>query len=210
MQLKGIIDHIIFRNNENAYTVLSLNADDGGDYVCVGTLPELDPGESVAFEGEIKDTKKYGLQFSVTSYTIAPLDDEASILRYLSSKTIKGIGPGLAQRIVSRFGADSFRIIEEEPERLAEIKGISLRKAIAISESFEKKAGSRQALSFLSQYDISPGLGQKIYEKYKDRIYEIIRTNPYKLIEDIDGVGFITADRIASGAGIEVLSLIHI
>lgn len=203
MQLKGIIDHIIFRNNENAYTVLSLNADDGGDYVCVGTLPELDPGESVAFEGEIKDTKKYGLQFSVTSYTIAPLDDEASILRYLSSKTIKGIGPGLAQRIVSRFGADSFRIIEEEPERLAEIKGISLRKAIAISESFEKKAGSRQALSFLSQYDISPGLGQKIYEKYKDRIYEIIRTNPYKLIEDIDGVGFITADRIASGAGIE-------
>ncbi len=203
MKLKGIIDHIIFRNNENAYTVLSLNADDGGDYVCVGNLPELDPGENVVFEGEIIDTKKYGSQFSVTSYTIAPLDDEASVLRYLSSKVIKGIGPGLAQRIVSRFGVDSFRIIEEEPERLAEIKGISLRKAIAISESFEKKAGSRQALSFLSQYDISPALGQKIYERYKDRIYEIIKTNPYKLIEDIDGIGFITADRIAAGVGIE-------
>ena len=202
MQLKGIIDHIIFRNPENAYTVLSFNADDGGDYVCVGTLPEMDTGESVTFEGDLKENPKYGTQFSVTSFTIAPLDDEASILRYLSSGAVKGVGPGLAKRIISKFGEDTFRIMEEEPERLSEIKGISLRKAIAISEAFESKAGSRQAISFLSQFDITPNLGQKIYEKYKDRIYEIVRTNPYKLIEDIEGIGFISADRIASEAGI--------
>ncbi|MCR5773764.1 MAG: ATP-dependent RecD-like DNA helicase [Lachnospiraceae bacterium] len=203
MQLNGIVDHIIFRNPENLYTVLSFNADDGGEYVCVGSLPELDKGESVTFEGEIKENPKYGTQFSVRSYTIAPPDDAASILRYLSSGAVKGVGPGLAKRIVSKFGEDSFRIIEEEPERLSEIKGISMRMAIEISGAFESKAGSRQAMSFLSQYDISANLGQKIYEKYKDQMYEIIRTNPYRMIDDIDGVGFITADRIASDVGIE-------
>ena len=202
MQLRGIVDHTIFRNPENAYTVLSLNADDGGDYVCVGNLPGLDAGETVTFEGEIKDNPKYGTQFSVTSYIIAPMDDEASILRYLSSGAVKGIGAGLAKRIISKFGGDTYRIMEEEPERLSEIKGISMRMAMAISEAFEAKAGSRQALSFLSQYDITPNLGQKIYEKYKDRIYEVVRTNPYRLIDDINGIGFLSADRIASEAGI--------
>lgn len=202
MQLKGIIDHIIFRNTENAYTVLSLDSDDGTDYVCVGTLPEMDAGESVTFEGDLTENPKYGTQFSITSFSFAPIDDEASILRYLSSGAVKGVGPGLAKRITSKFGEDSFRVIEEEPERLAEIKGISMRMAIAISEAFESKAGSRQAVSFLSQYDIKPNLGQKIYEKYKDRIYEVIRSNPYRLIEDIEGIGFISADRIASEAGI--------
>ncbi len=201
-RLKGIIDHIIFRNPENAYTVLSFNADDGGDYVCVGTLPELDAGESVTFEGEIRENPKYGTQFSIISFTIAPIDDEASILRYLSSGAVKGIGPGLAKRITDKFGEDTFRIMEEEPERLSEIKGISMRKAIAVSEAFESKAGSRQALSFLSQYGITPNLGLKIYDKYKDRIYEVIKTNPYRLIEDIDGIGFISADRIASEVGV--------
>ena len=149
MQLKGIIDHIIFRNTENAYTVLSLDSDDGTDYVCVGTLPEMDAGESVTFEGDLTENPKYGTQFSITSFSFAPIDDEASILRYLSSGAVKGVGPGLAKRITSKFGEDSFRVIEEEPERLAEIKGISMRMAIAISEAFESKAGSRQAVSFL-------------------------------------------------------------
>ena len=202
MQLKGIIDHIIFRNTENAYTVLSLNSDDGADYVCVGSLPEMDTGELVTFEGDLKENPKYGTRFSVTSFSIAPIDDEESILRYLSSGAVKGVGPGLARRITAKFGDDTFRVMEEEPERLSEIKGISMRKAIAISEAFESKAGSRQAISFLSQYDISPNLCQKIYDKYKENIYEIVRSNPYKMIEDIDGIGFISADRIASEAGI--------
>lgn len=201
-QLSGIVDHVIYRNPDNSYTVLILNASDGADYTCVGSLPELDAGESVTFEGEITDNPKYGTQFSVSSFTINPIDDEVSIYRYLSSGAVKGIGAGLARRIVDRFGEDTFRIIEEEPERLAEIKGISLRKAISISEAFELKSGSRQAMSFLSGYGISPGMGQKIYDKYKERVYDIIRANPYKLIEDIEGIGFITADRIAAEAGI--------
>ena len=202
MTLKGYIDHIIFRNPENTYTVLSLKADDGGDYVCVGMLPEFDPGESLSIEGDLKDNPKYGVQFSITSFTISPIDDEESILRYLSSGAVKGIGPGLAKRITTKFKEDTFRIMEEEPERLSEIKGISLRKAIAIAESFESKAGSRQAISFLSQYGITPYLGQKIFGKYKDKLYDIIRTNPYKLIDDIEGIGFLSADRIASLSGI--------
>ncbi len=202
MILKGFIDHIIFRNPENTYTVLSLNSDDGGDYICVGMLPELDKGERVSFEGDLKDTAKYGVQFSISAFSISAMDDMESVFRYLSSGAVKGIGPGLAKRITARFGDDTFRIMEEEPERLAEIKGISLRKAIAISEAFEAKAGSRQAISFLSQYDITPNLGQKIYEKYKDGIYEVVKTNPYRLIEDINGVGFKSADRIASAVGI--------
>ena len=201
-QLSGIVDHVIYRNPDNSYTVLILNAGDGADYTCVGNLPELDPGESVTFEGEITDNPKYGTQFSVSSFTIDPIDDEVSILRYLSSGAVKGIGAGLAKRIVDRFGDDTFRIIEEEPERLSEIKGISLRKAISISEAFELKSGNRQVMSFLSGYGISPGMGQKIYDKYRERVYDIIRTNPYKLIEDIEGIGFITADRIAAEAGI--------
>lgn len=202
MTLKGLIDHIIFRNPENTYTVLSLNADDGGDYICVGQLPELDKGESISLEGELKDNPKYGVQFSISSFSILPIDDEKSILKYLSSGAVKGVGPGLAKRITQKFKEDTFRIMEEEPERLSEIKGISMRKAIEIAGAFEARAGSRQAISFLSQYDISPGIGQKIYERYKDQIYNIVRTNPYKLIDDIEGVGFISADRIASSVGI--------
>ena len=127
MILKGSIDHIIFRNPENTYTVLSLNADDGGDYVCVGMLPDLDAGEIVTFDGDLKENPKYGTQFSVSKFTISPIDDEESVLRYLSSGAVKGIGPGLAKRITAKFKEDTFRIIEEEPERLSEIKGISMR-----------------------------------------------------------------------------------
>lgn len=202
MTLKGIVDRIIFRNEENTYTVLSLNADDGGDYVCVGMLPVLDKGEYVCFNGGLKDNPKYGIQFSIDSFSISAMEDRGSALRYLSSGAIKGIGPGLAKRITAKFGDDTFRIMSDEPERLSEIKGISLRKAIAISEAFEAKSGSRRAISFLSQYDISPNLGQKIYEKYKDRLYSVVKSNPYQLIEDIDGVGFKSADRIASAIGI--------
>ncbi len=206
MTLKGFIDHIIFRNPENTYTVLALTADDGGDYVCVGMLPELDKGERICFQGDLKDNPKYGVQFSVTSFSISTIDDKESVLRYLSSGAVKGIGPGLAKRITSRFGDDTFRIMEEEPERLSEIKGISLRKAIAIAEAFEIKSGSRRAISFLAQYEITPNLGQKIYEKYGDDLYKVVKNNPFKLIEDIDGVGFRSADRIASAVGISPAS----
>ena len=202
MRLSGIIDHIIYHNDVNSYTVLILNSGDGSDYTCVGSLPLLGAGESVTFEGEPVENPKYGTQFAVSSFTIDPIDDEASILRYLSSGAVKGVGAVLAGRIVSKFGEDSLRIIEEEPERLAEISGISMRMAINISTSFQEKSGSRQIISFLSQYDITPNLAQKIYEKYRDRVYEVIRTNPYRMTEDVEGIGFISADRIAAQMGI--------
>lgn len=202
MQLAGVIDHIIYFKEESSYTVLILNATDGEAYTCVGELPGLSPGEAVIFEGDLAINPKYGVQFQVSGFSFSAMDDEASVLRYLSSGFVKGIGPGLARRIVDRFGQETFRIMEEEPERLAEIKGISLRMAVSMARSFEERAGSRQAISFLMQYNISPNLGKKIYDRYKDEVYEIIRSNPYRLIEDIDGVGFETADRLAERTGI--------
>lgn len=210
MKIEGTIDHIIYRNEDNGYTVLDLMLKKGEMITATGTLPLIDPGETVSAEGEFRDHAVYGKQFRIESIEVIPPEDSASALRYLSSGAVKGIGEGLAKRIVAAFGSDSFRIMEEEPERLAEIKGISIRKAMEISAAFEAKAASRQAFSFLQQYGISNVMAQKIYDKYKDRLYDIIRTNPYQLIEDIEGVGFKTADRIASEAGIKTDSAFRI
>ncbi len=204
MQIEGTIDHIIFRNNENGYTVLELLKEDEDPVTVTGCMPELDPGEMVVFTGEYTKHPVYDLQFRMTAYAIKRPEDTVSILRYLSSGAVKGIGKGLAGRIVERFGEDSFRILEEEPERLAEIKGISIRKAMEISAAFESKSASRQAFSFLQQFGISNAMAQRIYDTYQNGIYDIIRSNPYRLIEDIEGIGFKTADRIASEAGIRV------
>lgn len=202
LKIEGTIDHIIYRNDANGYSVFELVLKNGEMAAVTGTFPQLDAGESISAEGEYREHSVYGMQFHAASFEIVAPEDAVSIMRYLSSGAVKGIGEGLAKRIVKAFGSDSFRIMEEEPERLAEIKGISIRKAMEISAAFESKAASRQAFSFLQQYGISNVLAQKIYEKYKDRLYDIIRTNPYQLIEDIEGIGFKTADRIAYEAGI--------
>ena len=203
MKIEGTIDHIIYRNEANGYTVLELMQKDGTMVTVTGVLPVIDAGESIAAQGELKRHPVYDMQFHLTSFEIRNPEDTESILRYLSSGAVRGIGEGLAKRIVQNFGADSFRIIEEEPERLAEVKGISIRRAMEISASFESKSASRQAFSFLQQYGISNVMAQKIYDRYKDGLYDIIRTNPYRLSEDIDGIGFKTADRIAAEAGID-------
>ncbi|MBO4374442.1 MAG: ATP-dependent RecD-like DNA helicase [Lachnospiraceae bacterium] len=199
--IEGIVDHVIFRNEENGYTVLEIVQKDNKSITVVGNMPSFDPGEAVIFEGEYVKHPVYDLQFRMDSYEMRVLEDRESILRYLSSGAVKGIGKGLAKRIVDRFDTDSFRIIEEEPERLNEVKGISLRMAMEISAAFEQKAASRNAFSFLQQYGLSNSLIQKIYDRYKDGLYDIIRKNPYRLIEDIDGVGFRTADALAQSVG---------
>ncbi len=201
-KIEGIIDHIIFRNEENGYTVLELIGSGNKSITVVGNMPVLNPGESIAFEGEYSTHPVYDEQFRMTSFEYRTPEDRETILRYLSSGAVKGIGKGLAGRIVDAFGSDAFRIIEEEPERLAEVKGISIRKAREISAAFEEKAASRQAFSFLQQYGISNNLIQKIYDRYKDGLYEVIKKNPYRLIEDIDGIGFKNADRIAMEVGL--------
>lgn len=199
--LRGYIEHIIYRNDENGYTVLNLVAD-AGEITCVGLFRYADEGECVSLTGEYTEHALYGRQFNVKSYEITPPEDIESITRYLGSGAIKGIGAALAKRIVNEFGEDTFRIIEEDPLRLAEIKGISERKAREIAIQFVDKQEMRKVMVFLQQYGISNSLAVKIHEKYGSRVYDVIRENPYLLAEDINGVGFKIADEIASRVGI--------
>jgi exodeoxyribonuclease V alpha subunit len=198
---EGYIERIIFRNDENGYTVLSLQSEEE-ELTCVGTFPFLSEGEFVQFTGDYIEHPVYGQQFLIKSYEIREPEDLISIERYLSSGAIKGIGEALARRIVKRFKEDTFRIIEEEPERLAQIKGISERMAREIYCQFEEKRDMRSAMLFLQQYNISGNLAVKIYTEYGQRMYDILKENPYRLAEDITGVGFKTADDIARRMGI--------
>ncbi len=199
--ITGYVDHIIFQKQENGYTVFVLESEDE-DIVCVGTCMGLTEGESISAEGEYTDHPRYGVQFKIASYKVIPLSDCASIERYLSSGAVKGIGEALARRIVKKFKEDTFRIMEEEPERLAEIKGISERKAREIAQQMEERKDLRDALVYLQQYGISNTLAIRIYDTYGINLYGVIKENPYKLTEDIDGIGFKTADEIASKIGI--------
>ncbi len=201
--ISGFIDHIIFQNPDNGYTVLLLITEDQEELVCVGNLMGLSQGMSIEAEGEYSEHHVYGRQFKLRSFREVQPADVFGIERYLSSGAIKGIGETMAKRIVKKFGADTFRIMEEEPERLAEIKGISDRKAQEIASQLYEKKAARDAFLFLQKYGISNALSVKIYEKYGDEVYGILRENPYRLAEDISGVGFKTADEIAEKMGIQ-------
>ena len=200
-KVTGYIDNFIYRNQDNGYCVLTLNTEDGG-LTCVGTLQGVVEGMNVEFTGSYTEHPSYGRQFRVESYEEKEPEDEFAIERYLGSGAVKGIGAALAARIVRKFGRDTFRIIEEEPERLAEIRGISERKAQEIAAQVEEKRGMRQAMIFLQQFGISLALAAKVYQAYGPQIYSIIRENPYRLADDIQGVGFKIADEIAGRAGI--------
>lgn len=199
--IEGYVDHIIYRNQENGYTVASLIVD-GEELTCVGTFQALSEGETICGKGRYTEHPSYGQQFSIYSYETVVPQDAFAIERYLGSGAIKGIGAALAARIVRKFGDDTLRIIEEEPERLAEVKGISERKAREIAEQVEEKADMRKAMMFLQKYGISQTLGVKIYRQYKQDMYRILKENPYKMAEDINGIGFKMADEIASRIGI--------
>lgn len=199
--IKGYVDHIIFRNPDNGYTVFVLICEEE-EITCVGTFSMLSEGENIKATGEYTEHPMYGRQFLVNELEECEPEDEVSMERYLGSGAIKGIGTALAARIVRRFKRDTFRIIEEEPERLVEIKGISERKAREISEQVSEKRDLRQAMIFLQEYGISLNLAVKIYGTYQQDIYRIIKENPYKLADDIQGVGFKIADEIAAKAGI--------
>ena len=199
--IKGYVDHIIYRNAENGYTVLVLIVDEE-EITCVGIFSEIADGENIEAVGEYTEHQVYGRQFKVESFEEKEPEDEVAIERYLGSGAIKGIGIALAARIVRRFKKDTFRIIEEEPERLAEIKGISERKAMEIADQVNAKRDLRQAMIFLQQYGITMTLAVKIYNKYGNDVYGILKENPYRMADDIDGVGFRTADEIASKIGI--------
>lgn len=199
----GYIDHIIFRNEENGYTVMVVkNSENEEELTCVGSFPAVSQGTTIQASGIYTHHPVYGKQFQISSFVEKIPEDTYAMERYLGSGAIKGIGAALAARIVRRFGDDTIRIVEEEPERLAEVKGISEKKAREIAVQVTEKTEMRKAMIFLQKYGISLNLGAKIYQKYKDSLYTVLQENPYRLAEDISGVGFKIADEIAARIGI--------
>ena len=199
--IKGYVDHIIYQNKDNGYAVLSMNVDDEEE-ICVGIFRGVDNGENLEITGEYVEHPSYGFQFKASSFRVVEPDDLLSMERYLGSGAIKGVGEALAKRIVKKFGKDTFRVIEEEPERLVEVKGISERIAQQITDQMIEKREIREAFLFLQKYGITNTLAVKIYEKYGMGMYSILKENPYRLAEDIQGVGFRLADEIAEKIGI--------
>lgn len=199
--ISGYIEHIIFRNEENGYTVMTVETDEG-ETTCVGNLAQVHEGAYIEAEGEKTVHALYGPQFHIGRCVAKVPEKGDAFLRYLGSGAIKGIGEKTAKKIISHFGSDTRRILMEEPERLSEIKGISANKARKIGEQIYEQSQMQNALIYLAQYGISLTLGVRIYHQYQDSLYEILQKNPYQLAEDIDGVGFRIADRIAERVGI--------
>ena len=199
--LEGYVDKIVYQNAENGYTVLSLHNDDV-EITCVGSFTFISEGEFICATGSYIAHQIYGQQFKVESYEFKEPEDLESMEKYLGSGAIKGIGNALAARIVRRFKNDTFRMIEEEPERLAEVKGVSDKMAREIAKQFDEKKDVRGAMLFLQQYGISTTFAVKIYKEYGNKMYDIVKGNPYKMAEDINGIGFKLADEIASRVGI--------
>ena len=202
---KGYVEHIVFRNNDNGYTVFQLISGEE-ELTCVGSFSVLAEGEFVQVSGAMKEHPLYGEQLQVERYEVLAPEDETAMERYLGSGAVKGIGAALAARIVRRFKKDTFRIIEEELERLAEVKGISERRAMEIAEQLEDKKELRQAMMFLTRYGISMSLAVKIYQKYGPGTYQVVQENPYRLADEISGIGFKAADEIAGRIGIHTNS----
>lgn len=204
-EYKGYVEHIIYRNEENTYTVFEVQCEDGL-LTCTGFPPAISEGESCLVAGETVRHAVYGEQFKVQTYRVIPPENAQAMLRYLASGAVKGIGQALAARIVKKFGDDTLRIMDEEPERLAEIKGISERKAREIAAVVSEKRELRDAMLFLQQYGVTNRVALKIWKTYGEQMYAVLKENPYQLAEDIGGIGFATADEIASRAGISAQS----
>lgn len=199
--ISGYVEHIIFQNSENGYTVMNVVTDEE-EITCVGSCRGLTQGENIAAQGDFTEHPIYGKQFKLSSYQVVAPKDSLSMERYLASGAVKGIGAALAARIVKKFGDETFRIIEEEPERLAEIKGISLTKAQEIAIQMEERKDLREALVYLQQFGISNTLAVRIYDTYGVQMYSVMRENPYRLAEDVAGIGFKMADELAAKIGI--------
>ena len=201
VSVTGMVDHIIYRNEENGYTVFIMKSG-SKELTCVGTAPDISEGEYLRADGEYTEHQTYGKQLKISALAVEIPEDEFAIERYLGSGVIKGVGPSLSGKIVEKFGRDTFRIIEEEPERLAEVKGISARKAADIYQQFHARTGMRQAMMYMARLGITTNLSLRIYKQYGEKVYTILAQNPYQLAEDMTGVGFKQADEIAKNAGL--------
>jgi len=203
MQIIGEIKEVVYRNLENGYTVIKILCH-GDIVVATGKFPIVGEGECVKLDGEYKLNPRFGNQFVADSIVVSRPSSREQMEKYLCSGLISGVGPVTARAIVNKFGEDTFDVIESTPTKLAEIKGISLKKSLEIYKSFSDIQNMQNAVMFLQKYDISINLAVKIYTKYKNQTELVMNTNPYKLLEDIDGVGFKTADKIAMKLGIDV------
>ncbi len=197
----GYVDRIVFRNEENGYTVFNF-IEGQKEHVCVGVLQSINEGEYAQISGDVVIHPVYDAQIRVSSYELRMPEDKEAILRYLGSGAIKGVGMKLADRIVQKFGEEALRIVEEEPERLAEVRGISLAKAMDIAEQLEEKRDMRSVMMYLQKYGITATMGLKIYRQYGNRVQQVLEENPYRLAEEIQGIGFRIADEIARRIGV--------
>ncbi len=199
--IEGYVEKIMFKNDENGYHVLAMKNKDG-EFVSCGMFSGVSEGDGLKIDGNWFNHASYGRQFKAESYSINPPSDKESAYRYLASGAIKGVGQITALRIVQRFGDRTWEVLENTPEALAQIAGISKKKAIDIGSQIKEKTELRGAIAYLSQYGISNLTALKIYEKYGQKLYQVVRENPYRLADDIDGIGFVKADEIAIGMGL--------
>ena len=200
-KFEGTVEEIVFRNDANGWTVASFRLDGSGRTSAVGILPFLSAGEHVILDGELVEHRDYGEQIKVSSYEIARPETKSGVEKYLGSGLIKGVGPATAKLIVKHFGVDTLDVLESEPHRLTEIPGIGPKKAAMIAESFAMQNEMRATLIFLQGAGLTPAMAMKVYKAYGDQSEAVLRKNPYRLADEIDGVGFQTADHIARGMG---------
>lgn len=206
LSAKGTVANIIFRNDDNGYTVFTLDCIDGNDIVCVGNFPALSTGAVLSVQGRVSVHNRYGEQLIVDSFTLSDPTSRDGIVKYLSSGLIKGVGEVTANNIYNKFGEDTFGVIENNPMLLIKVKGISQKKAMDIANAVAELKSMQEQIMFLQGYGITTNLAVKIYNIYKDETKRLVLANPYRLIDDVDGVGFLTADKIAQSMGVEALS----
>ena len=200
-KLEGSIVGTVFRNEENGYSVLTVRAG-RSEHTVVGALPALSPGEQAVFTGEWSEHKTYGRQFKCVSLEIQAPTTLLGIERYLAGGAIRGIGPSTARQIIEEFGEETMEVLAEHPERLTRVSGIGRKRAAMIAESFAEQQAARQTMIFLQSYGIPAALAIRISEFYGPRTQEVIQTDPYQLCDDLEGIGFRTADRIGLAIGI--------
>lgn len=205
LSVKGTVASIIFRNEDNGYTVFTLDCTDGNDIVCVGNFATLSVGAVLTLNGKVNVHNRYGEQLVVESYTLSDPTSRAGIVKYLSSGLIKGVGEVTANNIYDKFGEDTFGVIENNPMLLVKVKGISQKKAMDIANAVAELKSMQEQIMFLQSYGITTNLAVKIYNIYKDETKLLVLANPYRLIDDVDGVGFLTADKIAQSMGVDAM-----
>jgi exodeoxyribonuclease V alpha subunit len=201
-KVEALVTEVSFRNDENGFTVLQIRLDDGRRVAAVGVLPELASGERVALSGDWMEHPQYGTQLRTNFCEVIRPTTARGVERYLASGLIKGVGPSTAKQIIEHFGDAALDVMQYNPERLREIPGIGAKRAKQIGESFQQQHEMRSAMVFLQSYGLSPALAMKVWKRYGERAQAVIRENPYRLAEEIEGVGFVTADRIALSLGI--------